>query len=94
MRKNMKAQVEWKDGDAWKQATVEMKSSRAGNTYFVHVGMVYVLASLREGSEVVTKGANGKWVKAGRVTRGSVFLGEGLSWGETNEQKWEAPIFQ
>lgn len=84
----MKAQIEWKNGNAWKQATVELRSSRLGNTFFLHMGAVYVLATLRPGTDVVTKNQEGKWVKAGRVARGCIFLGEGLSWSETNEQRF------
>jgi hypothetical protein len=94
----MKAQIEWIEGNAWKQSTVEMKSSRIGNNYFTHDGSVYVFASFRQGCEVVTKTKEG-WTKAGRICRNVVFLGDGLSYSETceekfkNETKWERPVF-
>lgn len=95
----MKAKVEWKDGEVWRQASVEVQYSRNNNYWFKHNGAVYVFPLLKEGTEVVMKSAEGKWVKAGRVTRSIIFLGEGLSWSETNERnfknetKWERPIF-
>ena len=95
----MKAKLEYRDGEVWRQSTVEIGYSRNKNYWFKHNGAVFVYPLLKEGTEVVTKTADGKWVKAGRVTRGCIFLGEGLSFSETNdlrfknETKWEAPIF-
>lgn len=63
---------------------------------------MYVFLLLKEGTEVVSKGADGNWLKVGRVARGCIFLGDGLTWGETNEQnlaldladdKWRKPVF-
>jgi hypothetical protein len=54
---------------------------------------------LKPGTVVIAKKSEGKWVPAGRVARGCIFLGEGLTWSETNEerfkneQKWEKPVF-
>jgi hypothetical protein len=94
----MKARIEWKENDCWKQVDVQVGYSRNNNCYFKHNGTVFVFSSLKEGTEVVTKTAEGKWIKAGRVTRGGIFLGDGLSYSETNEkmfldQKWEKPVF-
>jgi hypothetical protein len=95
----MKATIEWKDGDVWRQAKVEVKYSRNNNYCFKHDGAVYVFPLLKEGTDVVCKTAEGKWIPAGRITRGGIFLGEGLSFSETNdlkfknETKWERPIF-
>jgi hypothetical protein len=44
--------------------------------------------------------AGDKWIPGGRVIHNYIFLGDGLSWSETNEQKfkaemkWEKPIFE
>jgi hypothetical protein len=90
--------IEWRDGNAWKQAQTELLHTRNNNCAAKHDGGILVFPNLREGSEVVGL-ENGKWIKAGRVTRtGLIFLGEGLSYSETNEQKfrnekWERPIF-
>ena len=81
----MKVKIEWKDGNAWKQSTVEIKCTRNSNLMCEHNGQILVFANLREGAEVVGL-EGGKWVKAGRVTRGMIFLGPGLSYSETNEQ--------
>jgi hypothetical protein len=88
----MKAQLEWKDGDAWKQAKIEGAISRNNNMWIRHNGLVYVYANLKEGVKVVAK-VGDKWVQAGRVTRGIIFLGEGRSYSETIEQKFKRPVF-
>jgi hypothetical protein len=86
----MKATVEWKDGDAWRQANVELRLSKHGNQYFTHNNVLYVFGSFKEGTEVVSKVGSGSWVqRAGRITRNAVYLGEGLSWNESNEQKFK-----
>jgi hypothetical protein len=81
----MKIQVEWKDGDAWKQTYVELRSSRKGNIFFTLNDLAYVLHDLKNGSEVVVKSGSG-WTKAGRVVRGTVFLGPGKSYSESMEE--------
>jgi len=77
--------IEWRDGNAWKQAHSEIKCTRNSNLSCEHNGQILVFPSLKEGAEVVGL-ENGKWVKVGRVTRGLIFLGQGLSYSETNEQ--------
>ena len=95
----MKKMIEWKDGDVWRQVTVEVSYSRNNNYWFKHNGLLYVFPLLKEGIEIIMKNAEGKWLKAGRITRGSIFLGEGLSFSETNDAKFksetklEKPIF-
>lgn len=96
----MKACVEWKDGNVWRQANVELRCSKNGNQYFTHNGALYVFSSFKEGTEVVSKIGSGAWVQhAGRICRNVIYLGEGLRWSETNEQKfkteqkWEKPVF-
>lgn len=74
--------IEWKDGAAWRQVQAEILHTRNGNCAVKHDGGIMVFPSLKEGSEVVAL-ADGKWVRAGRVTRaGLIFLGEGLSYSE------------
>ena len=78
--------IEWKDGAAWKQSSVEIKCTRNNNLMCEHDGQILVFQNLREGAEVVGL-ENGKWVRVGRVTRaGLIFLGEGLSYSEANER--------
>jgi len=85
----MKARIEWKDGDPWRQADVQLRCSKRGNQYFTHNGALYVFSSFKEGCEVVTKTKEGPWIRGGRVCRNGIFLGEGLSWSEFHEQKFK-----
>jgi hypothetical protein len=57
---------------------VQLVFSRNGNWTFKHNCQVYVFKEKREGEQVLVLDS-GKWVKAGRVTRSSIFLGEGTS---------------
>lgn len=84
----MKVQVERKTGDTWRQVRVDVHASRNDNIWFKLEGAIYVLKDLREGTEVVTKTAKG-WQKAGRVTRGTIFLGPDTdkSFSETMEEQ-------
>ena len=94
----MKKLVEYKDGEVWRQVNVEVAYSHNNNYWFKHNGVVYVFPLLKEGTEVVMKSGK-NWIKVGRVARSCIFLGEGLSFSETNEEKfknetkWEKPIF-
>lgn len=81
----MKLQVEWHDGGCWRQSNVQASHTRNGNVMFRHDGKIYVVKDLREKEEVVVK-TDGGWMKAGRVARGCVFLGEGESYSEYNER--------
>ena len=85
----MKARLEWKDGDVWRQVNIEVKYSRNSNLWFQHNGIFFAFPALKEGAEVVSKNSQGRWVPAGRITRGSIFLGDGLSFSETNELKFK-----
>jgi hypothetical protein len=81
-----KVTIEWRDGNAWKQAHSDFKCTRNNNLAVEHDGTILVFSTLKEGSEVVSP-VGGKWVKVGRVTRNHVvFLGEGNSYSETCEQ--------
>lgn len=94
----MKSTIEWKDGDAWKQVRVELRCSRRNNTFFTLGKEVYVVTDLKVDSDVLVK-SEGKWVKAGRVARGVIFLGEGQTYSEYNEELarknpvWTKPLF-
>jgi len=83
-----KITIEWKDGVAWKQSSVEIKCTRNNNLMCEHDGQILVFPSLKDGAEVVGL-ENGKWVKVGRITRGLIFLGQGLSYSETNERLFQ-----
>lgn len=80
--------VEWQEStQAWRRITVKVLFSQLGNCYFKHNEKIYAFHALKEGAEVVTK-ENGKWVKAGRISHGDVFLGDGQSyaeWSQTSE---------
>jgi hypothetical protein len=81
-----KVTIEWREGNAWKQSSAEIKCTRNSNLLCEHGGQVLVFPTLKEGAEVVCL-ENGKWVKVGRVTRNNViFLGEGSSYSEMCEQ--------
>lgn len=89
----MKTLVEWKekaqDGkDLWRQVRVEVNCSRLNNLYFKHDGTVFVLPDMKTGTTVL-KLEGKKWVQAGRVARGCVFLGSGLTFAEFNEQQFK-----
>jgi hypothetical protein len=81
----MKVKIEWKDGSIFHQADAELKHTRNNNGMCMHNGQVLVFPNLKEGAEVVSP-VNGKWAKVGRVTRGMIFLGPGLSYSEMNEE--------
>jgi len=84
-----KITIEWKDGNAWKQSSAEIKCTRNNNLMCEHDGQILVFANLKQGAEVVGL-ENGKWRKAGRITRNQiVFLGEGLSYSEANERLFQ-----
>jgi hypothetical protein len=97
----MKSLVEWKDGNVWRQVHVVVSYSHKGNCWFKHAGAVYVLADMKEGTKIIMKSGD-KWVHAGRVARGCIFLGEGQSYSETcaknadadfADGKWKKPVF-
>jgi hypothetical protein len=94
----VKVQVERKDGDAWKQTSVQLGYSRNGNCWFRLNGATYVFKDFKVGCEVLVKTEQG-WTKAGRVARGCVFLGEGKTYSETMEEQalkeplWVKPVF-
>jgi len=83
----MKVTLQWKDGDVWREVKCELRYSRNGNMFVKHDGKVYVFPNLKEDNDVVTK-IDGKWEKAGRVTSGVIFLGEGESYREYNHRMY------
>ena len=81
-----KRKLEWKDGEVWKQVNLQLQTSRNNNYFVKHNDEVYVFANLKEGQPVVKK-VNGKWTQVGRITHGVIFIGEGKSFSETNEEE-------
>lgn len=78
----MKVKVERQgDGQTWRSVTVDVHVSLKGNFTFKHDGRVYVFRQKKEGEEVRVL-ENGKWLKAGRIAHGDVFLGPGISYDE------------
>jgi hypothetical protein len=74
----VKVKLEWQDGQVWHSAMAEVAVSRNGNFTFRHQNRRYVFREKKEGDLVLIL-LNGQWVKAGRVTRNGIFLGEGIS---------------
>ena len=74
----MKIKVEWQDGQVWRSVRVKLTFSRNGNWTFKHDSKIYVFREKREGEEVLVLDS-GKWIRAGRVARNCIFLGEGIS---------------
>jgi len=75
----MKATVEWKDQNVWKQVHVNTRLSRNGNQFFTIGNVLYVFQDFKDGTQVVRKTGGGPWLRAGRITRNIIFLGKGLS---------------
>jgi hypothetical protein len=94
----VKVQVERTDGDAWRQTRIDLKYSRKGNNYFTLNGLTYVFKDFQQECLVLVKTKEG-WTKAGRVARGSIFLGKGKTYSETMEEqalkedRWIRPVF-
>ena len=79
----MKAKVEWQpEPGKWISQEVDLLASRKGNTYFKKSGIVYVITDMKQGSPVISKDSQGRWVNVGTVVHGSVFLGDGISYSE------------
>lgn len=74
----MKIKIEWQDGEVWRSVMVQLAFSRNGNWTFKHDGKVFVFKEKCEGEAVLVLDS-GRWVRAGRVTRNCIFLGEGIS---------------
>lgn len=74
----MRVKIEWQDGQVWRSSMVQLSFSRNGNWTFKHDGKRYVFKEKREGEQVLVLDSE-KWLKAGRVTRNAIFLGEGIS---------------
>jgi hypothetical protein len=82
----MKVQIERKHGDAWRQTSVQLKFSRRGNNWFSLHGATYVFKDFQQECLVLVKTKEG-WAKAGRITRGCIFLGPGKTYSETIEEQ-------
>ena len=93
----MKATIEWREKDVWKQVKTEAVPTRNNNLKAKHAGTVLIFQNLQEGTPVLSP-KEGKWIQVGRVTRyHTIFLGEGETYAEHNEKlfqgKWEKPVF-
>jgi hypothetical protein len=75
---HVKIKVEWQDGEVWRSVNVQLAFSRKGNYTFSQDGKRYVFKEKKEGEPVFLL-EQSRWVKAGRVTRNCIFLGEGMS---------------
>jgi len=62
------------DEKTWRNIRVEVSFSRNGNNVAKYGGKIYVWKNMREGEQVLSL-VNKKWVKVGRVTHGTVFIG-------------------
>lgn len=74
----MRIKLEWQEGQVWYSVMVDVVVSRNGNYTFKYDGKVYVFKEKRDGEQVLILDC-GRWVKAGRVTHGIIFLGPGIS---------------
>lgn len=84
-----KIRLEWKKGSFWKYLDCDVQSTRNNNFMAKSGGIPYIFKDLKEGTDVV-KPVEGKWVKVGRITKyQTIFLGEGLSYEETNDKRFE-----
>jgi len=74
----MKATLEFLTGvKTWQTVRVQVSYSRNGNNVAKYDGKIYVWKTMREGEKVLSL-VDKKWVKVGRVTHGSVFIGSEL----------------
>jgi len=85
----MKVAVEWKDGTIWRTSNIQTQPTRNGNKCFNHKGKFYVFKTFTHGAEVVTRIGKEPWTVAGRIVRNVIFLGDGLSWTETLQEKFK-----
>jgi len=84
-----KIRLEWKEGSFWKYVDCNIQSTRNNNLMAKSGGVPYVFRDLKEGTAVV-KLQEGKWIRVGRVTKyQTIFLGEGLSYEEANDKRFE-----
>ena len=71
----MKCHLEFLTGDkTWRNIQVPKTLSRNGNNVAKYDGKIYVWKNMKESEQVLSL-VNKKWVKAGRITHGTVFIG-------------------
>ena len=71
----MKVTLEWLTGEkTWQTVRVNVSYSRNGNNVAKYDGKIYVWKNMKEGEQVLSL-VNEKWVKVGRITHGTVFIG-------------------
>ena len=71
----MKATLEFLTGaKSWRNIQVTVNISRNGNNVAKYDGKIYVWKNQKEGEPVLSL-VNSKWVKIGRITHGTVFIG-------------------
>lgn len=71
----MKCTLEFLTGEkTWRNIQVPKTLSRNGNNVAKYDGKIYVWKNMKEGEQVLSL-VNKKWVKAGRITHGTVFIG-------------------
>ncbi len=58
----------------WRNVQVPVSLSRNGNNVAKYDGKIYVWKNMKEGEQVLSL-VGKKWVKAGRITHGTVFIG-------------------
>ena len=59
----------------YSQTKVTVQTSRNGNLYVKHNGVVYVFTDPKTGTPVMQK-INGKWATVGRMAPFTIFIGE------------------
>lgn len=71
----MKCTLEFLTGEkTWRNIQVPAAFSRNGNNVAKHDGKIYIWKNMKEGEQVLSL-VGKKWVKAGRITHGTVFIG-------------------
>lgn len=74
-RLKMKTTLEFLTGNkTWRNVQVQVSLSHNGNNVAKHDGKIYVWKNQKEGEQVLSL-VNKRWVKVGRITHGSVFIG-------------------
>jgi hypothetical protein len=71
----LKCTLEFLTGDkTWRNVQVQISLSRNGNNVAKYDGKIYVWKNMKESEQVLSL-VGKKWVKAGRITHGTVFIG-------------------
>lgn len=75
--------VEWAETpNLWRRETVEYVSTYRNDNYkFTFYGALHIIQSFKEGTSVLRL-VGKRWLKVGRVSCGTVFIGDGQSYAE------------